>query len=419
MTATSAAGTGRRLGDREFVFFIAMVSGMSALAIDTLLPAFSAMREAFDQPEDSTGMALTVTLFFMGMAFGNLFYGPAADAFGRKTVLTGSLALYAAASLMATLSVSLGMLYVSRLLWGFAAAGPRTVSQAMVRDYYAGDAMARVLTLVMTVFFLAPIVGPPLGKGLLELGSWRYVMAFSVLTAVVVALWSLRLEETLRPEHRRPFTLRTTLAGFRSVAVHPVTLGYTLATMFSTGAFFSFLASSELIFDDVFDESGWFVPYFSIMATGMALVALLNNRALKRFRAQTLALGAGGLQIAASGTLLGLALATGGRPPFVLWLAVFSLANSCFVAFFPLGQSLALEPMGEMAGTAAAILGFTMSLFGAGLAALIDRSISGTVTPIGIGYLAYGIAALACQAFAVHHRRRLGQDSPPTSLDTL
>ena len=407
MTTNASTHTGRRLGEREFILFIAMVSAVSALAIDTLLPAFSAMREAFNLPEDSTGLSLTITLFFVGSGIGNLVYGPMADSLGRKRVLVGSLVLYALASLMATFSVTLGMLYVSRFIWGFAAAGPRTASQAIVRDYYSGDAMARVMTLVMTVFFWAPVAGPPLGKGLVALGSWRYVMAFSVFTALAIVLWSLRLEETLKPEHRRALTFRTTFDGFRSVASHPVTLGYTLATMFSAGAFFSFLASSELIFDDVFDQERWFVPYFSIMAAGMGLVALLNHRALHWFRARNLALAAGTLQMAGASTMLGLALANGGTPPFVLWITVFSLTNACLVAFFPLGQSLALEPMGKMAGTASAVLGFTMALFGAGLAALIDQAVSGTVTPVGIGYLAYGTAAIACQLFAVRHQRKL------------
>ncbi|WP_420618517.1 hypothetical protein [Candidatus Poriferisocius sp.] len=155
----------------------------------------------------------------------------------------------------------------------------------------------------------------------------------------------------------------------------------------------------------MFDQERWFVPYFSIMAAGMGLVTLLNNRALHRFRARSVALGAGCLQICAAGTMLGLALSAGGRPHFVLWITIFSLANACMVAFFPLGQSLALEPMGEMAGTASAVLGFTMAMLGAGLAAIIDQAISGSVTPIGVGYLAYGTAALACQLFALHHQR--------------
>ncbi|MXW59172.1 MAG: multidrug effflux MFS transporter [Acidimicrobiia bacterium] len=406
VSAPASTDTGRRLGEREFILFIAMISAVSALAIDTLLPAFSAMRDAFNLPEDSTGLSLTITLFFVGSGIGNLVYGPMADALGRKRILVGSMVLYGLASLMATLSVTLGMLYVSRFIWGFAAAGPRTAAQAIVRDYYSGDAMARVMTLVMAVFFWAPVAGPPLGKGLVELGSWRYVMAFSVFTAVALIAWSLRLEETLKPEHRRPLTFRSTMAGFRSVTTHPVTLGYTLASMFCAGAFFSFLASSELIFDDVFDQERWFVPYFSIMAAGMGIVTLLNNRALHRFRARSVALCAGGLQICAASTMLALALANGGRPPFVLWITIFSLANACMVAFFPLGQSLALEPMGEMAGTAAAVLGFTMMLIGASLAALIDQAISGTVTPVGIGYLAYGTAGMACQLIAVRHQHR-------------
>ena len=114
----------------------------------------------------------------------------------------------------------------------------------------------------------------------------------------------------------------------------------------------------------MFDQERWFVPYFSIMAAGMGVVTLLNNRALHRFRARSVALSAGGLQICAASTMLALAPANGGRPPFVLWIAIFSLANACMVAFFPLGQSLALEPMGKMAGTAAAVLGFTMMLIG-------------------------------------------------------
>ena len=287
-----------------------MVSAVSALAIDTLLPAFSAMREAFNLPEDSTGLSLTITLFFVGSGIGNLVYGPMADSLGRKRVLVGSLVLYALASLMATFSLTLGMLYVSRFIWGFAAAGPRTASQAIVRDYYSGDAMARVMTLVMTVFFWAPVAGPPLGKG---------------------------------------------------------------------------------------------------------LVALLNHRALHWFRARNLALGAGLLQMAGASTMLSLAMVNGGTPPFVLWITIFSLTNACLVAFFPLGQSLALEPMGKMAGTASAVLGFAMALFGAGLAALIDQAVSGTVTPVGVGYLAYGTAAMACQLFAVRHQKGLAASLPRNS----
>ncbi|MCY4135121.1 MAG: MFS transporter [bacterium] len=115
MSTLAPAATGRRLGEREFILFIAMISAVSALAIDTLLPAFSEMRDAFNLPEDSTGLSLTITLFFVGSGIGNLVYGPMADALGRKRILVGSMVLYGLASLMATLSVTLGMGIVTLL----------------------------------------------------------------------------------------------------------------------------------------------------------------------------------------------------------------------------------------------------------------------------------------------------------------
>ena len=157
---------------------MALASAMAAIAIDTLLPAFEQMRPAFGLDSDSTRLSLTLTLFFAGMAVGTLFYGPLADAIGRKPLLFVSLGLYAAAAVVGALAPSLEVLLASRFVWGFAAAGPRTLTQAIVRDRFSGTAMARAMTLIQTAFFLGPILAPILGKGLVALGSWRYVMVF-------------------------------------------------------------------------------------------------------------------------------------------------------------------------------------------------------------------------------------------------
>ena len=401
MTAPAAGqDAGHRMGEREFILLMGLVSAMSALAIDMLLPAFAQMRLAFGLGEDSTRLSLTITLFFMGTAVGNLFYGPAADALGRKSVLRASMALYAAAALAAALAPSLGVLYASRFVWGFAAAGARTLSQAIVRDRFSGTAMARVMTLIQTAFFMGPIIAPALGKVLVELGSWRWVMGFGVVSALAVVLWSLRLAETLAPEHRRPLRLGTTLAGFRHVVGNRSTLGYTLAITFGFGAFISFLGSTELIFAGVYHRPGLFVPYFTAMSLAAATVALVNSRALRVVAASRMALGAGVAFVAASTALLAVTVAGGGVPPLAVWLVLFSLANACHVGFFPTGISLALEPMGALAGTAAAVIGFSTSLIGSLLASFTDRAIDGTVMPVGIAYLAYSALALACQLWA-------------------
>ena len=388
------------MGEREFVLFMALVAAMSALAIDILLPAFAQMRPAFGLDDDSTRLSLTVTLFLMGTGVGNLFYGPVSDAVGRKSTLAGSMMLYAVAALTASLAPSLGVLYVSRFVWGFAAGGSRTLTQAIVRDRFAGTAMARMMTLIQTAFFLAPILAPLLGKALVEIGSWRWVLAFGTVNAVAVLAWSLRLAETLNPANRRPLRVRPVLAGFRLVTQNRVSLGYALMVTFGFGAFLSFLGSTELIFGDVYGRSGWFVPYFSGFSVVAAAVALGSNRMLHRIEARQLALRAGVAYAAASAALFVVTVAGEGLPPFGVWLALFSLANACYVGVFPSGMSLALEPMGQMAGTAAAVLGFMGSVGGSLLASFTDRAIDGSVMPIGVAYLAYSLIALACQLWA-------------------
>ena len=388
------------MGEREFVLFMALVAAMSALAIDILLPAFAQMRPAFGLDDDSTRLSLTVTLFLMGTGVGNLFYGPISDAVGRKPTLAGSMMLYAVAALTAALAPSLGVLYVSRFVWGFAAGGSRTLTQAIVRDRFAGTAMARVMTLIQTAFFLAPILAPLLGKALVEIGSWRWVLAFGTVNAVAVLAWSLRLAETLNPANRRSLRVRPVLAGFRLVTQNRVSLGYALMVTFGFGAFLSFLGSTELIFGDVYGRPGWFVPYFSAFSVVAAAVALGSNRMLHRIEARQLALGAGVAYAAAAAALFAVTVATEGLPPFGVWLVLFSLANASYVGVFPSGMSLALEPMGQMAGTAAAVLGFMGSVGGSLLASFTDRAIEGSVMPIGVAYLAYSLIALACQLWA-------------------
>ncbi|MXW93999.1 MAG: multidrug effflux MFS transporter [Acidimicrobiaceae bacterium] len=390
----------RRMSEREFVLLMGVLTALSAMAIDITLPAFAEMRPAFGLDDDSTRLSLTVTLFLMGAGVGHLFYGPIADAAGRKPTLAGGLLMYAAAALAAALAPSLGVLYTARFVWGFAAAGPRVLTQAIVRDRFAGTAMARVMTLIQTVFFIAPITAPGIGKALVVIGSWRWVMAFGVVTSLAAVAWILRLDETLDPAHRRPLRLGPMLAGFRFVIANRTALGYTLMVTFGFGAFLAYLGSTELILSDVYDRSSWFVPYFTVAGVVAAVVALSSNRLLHRIHARRLTLGAGSAFAAVSAVLFAVTVAAGGLPPFGVWLVLFSLANAIHVAVFPSGVSLAMEPMGEMAGTAASAIGVSTWMLGSLLASFTDRAIDGSVMPIGVAYLTYTAIALACQLWA-------------------
>ncbi len=388
------------MGEREFVFCMALMTAMAALGIDLILPAFASMRPAFGLADDSTRLSLAVTFFFFGSGMGNLIFGPLADALGRKPVLLGSLALYAASALSAALSTSLAMLLASRFMWGLAAAGPRSLAQAIVRDRFAGNAMARVMALIQAVFFLTPVAAPLIGKVLVEVGSWRWVMGFGVCTATAAALWSVRLPETLPPDRRRSLRPATILGGFRSVMANRVTLGYALTLTFGFGAFLPFLGSTELVFETVFDRADWFVPYFMVMGLMLVVATLGASRILRTVSADRFALFMGSAMVAGAGLMLAVAAAGGGRPPIGLWLVAFSLTVGCHGAYFPICYSLALEPMGDMAGTAAATIGFFNMMVGATLASFVDRAIDDTITPIAVGYLGYGSIALLCLLWA-------------------
>ena len=140
--------------------------------------------------------------------------------------------------------------------------------------------------------------------------------------------------------------------------------------------------------------------FFSVLSIVLGIAAFISNRILQRVSAKRMAFGAGLAFVVSSGAMLIAAVSGDGKPPFMLWIVLLLVANCCHIAFFPTGNSLALEPMGALAGTAAAAIGSLTLLLGSVLGSLIDRSVNGSVTPIATGYLIYGIMALVFQVWA-------------------
>ena len=381
--------------EREFIAFAALLTSAIALSIDMLLPAFAELRSTFGMEPTSNLPGLTITCIFVGMAIGMPIYGPLADTFGRLPILRIGIALFALGALGATLAPNLGFLLASRVLWGIGCAAPRTISQAMIRDKFEGDDMARVMAIVQTVFFAGPVLAPVIGHLLLRSGgTWRLTMLFGLVIAVVMWLWSFRVAESLQASNRRELSFATTRQGIRIVFGNRITIGYALTLLFSGGAFYSFLSSSELIVSEIFDRPSWFVPYFSITMCVMAAVALTGSRVVGRVGARRLGHSALGFQLAVSLLMLIVALATNGVPPVGMWMVLMSAQIAAMVVMMPNMTTLALEPMGSLAGTAASTIGFITLALGAILGAVIDRQIATTVTPLAIGYFAYTTVAV-------------------------
>jgi len=392
----------------EFIALLSMMMALGALSIDMMLPAFGEMRESFGLAADSNRVAGVVTSFLLGLALAQVFYGPLADSLGRKPMLYVGYGLFAAGAIGAALAPSLGLVFAGRVAWGAGAAGPRVIALTIVRDRYEGRQMARVMSYVMAIFVLVPITAPGLGALVIAVAPWRWVFWFCVLAVCVLAVWSLRLPETLKPEYRLPLRWDRLLQAARIVLTTRITLGYTLAMVFAFGAFLSYLASSEIIFSDVFDLEDEFPFIFGGVAALMGAAMLLNSRIVEKVGPRRLVHTVQVGYVTAAGGLLVLALATGGTPPFWVFLAFLATMLVCHALLLPNINAVAMDPVGAVAGTASALIGTISTAGGAVLGLLLDRAFDGTVLPHAVGFLIYG--AIGLGIVAVTERGRLFVD---------
>jgi DHA1 family bicyclomycin/chloramphenicol resistance-like MFS transporter len=260
--------------------------------------------------------------------------------------------------------------------------------------------MARAMSFIMAVFLLVPIAAPSLGALVLVLGTWQWIFLFMVLFAAGIALWTLRLPETLAKADRIPFHAGKLASAGKFVLSNKMTMGYTLAQATVFGLFASYLASSQLILDDIFGIGAWFPLFFGLLAMVMGAVMLINARLLKRYALRPLLRAAFTLYLV--GTIaFGLAmLGTGGNPPFAVFVIMFLPILVAHALLIPNLNAISMIPMGSVAGTASAVVGTVATLGGSLIGLTIDRAYNGTLVPFGVAAAITGIVAFALMIWA-------------------
>ena len=171
----------------SYLAIMALLTSIGAMTTDIMLPALGIIGRDLGVV-DVNSTTLIVTAFFLGMAVGQLLVGPLADSYGRKPVVLGSYAVFIIGCLLSMLADSWVLMVAARVLQGVAAAPPRVVVVAIIRDEYRGRVMARIMSIIMAVFILTPILAPLIGQGLMYMGGWRATFAGLIAVALPTAL---------------------------------------------------------------------------------------------------------------------------------------------------------------------------------------------------------------------------------------
>jgi DHA1 family bicyclomycin/chloramphenicol resistance-like MFS transporter len=392
----------RELSRVEFIALVAGLMALNALAIDVMLPALPYMGQALGV-ENENERQLVVGAYMLGFGIAQLAFGPLADRYGRRAPLLVGLLVYIACAFAAAFAPNFAVLLALRFVQGIGAAGTRVIATSVVRDRFSGREMAEIMSLTFMVFMAIPIVAPGIGQVLLLTGPWHTIFIFMGLLSSVVALWAyFRLPETIDPANVRPLTVRAVSDGFRIVFTNRVALSYGLAGMFMFGSIFGFISQSQQVYVDIYGLGSLFPVAFAGMAGLMAVSSFLNARIVKRFGMRRLSHFALIMIIVLSSVLVTLALV--GPVPF--WTFYFLLCAIMFMFGWAASNmnSLSMEPLGRVAGTASSVFGFTQTVGGALLGTFIGTHFNGTVVPAALGYLSMSVISLICVLIAERGR---------------
>jgi MFS transporter, DHA1 family, multidrug resistance protein len=378
---------------------MALMISLTALSIDTVLPALSKAGQDLGLTDLNQSQYI-ISFLLLGLTFGQLIYGPVADSFGRKRSVYIGLVIFIVGCFISYIADSFEWMLFGRFLQGFGAAAPRVSSVAIVRDLFTGREMARVLSFIMAVFIFVPVVAPALGEAIQVFSHWRMIFAVFLLIALIITVWMyFRLPETLKVEYRHPFSLTEVYTSLIRVITNWQTLGHTVSAGFVFGCLIGYLNSAPQIFQNYYGTGYLFVVYFSFSAFSIGVSSLVNSAVVRRFGMHKISL------ISLIG-LVGLALIF---LPFTvihpantpLWgFLLFSIASFfCLGLLFGNLNAMAMEPMGHRAGVASSVIGALTTAISVLVGTVIGQMYDSTLIPLVAGFLTATFTALLIELF--------------------
>ena len=336
------------------ILLLGAIIALAPMSIDLYLPALPTLQQALGGT--AAQGQLTLSVYFLGLAMGQLIYGPVSDRIGRRKPLYFGLALYALAALGCALATDINSLIALRFLQALGGCAGMVIVRAVVRDLYTPQEMARVLSMLLLVMGVAPILAPLIGSWVFVAFGWQAVFGVLVAYGLGCLIMAAKyLPETLaRPGEALEFM--RVLKGYGRLLRHRRFMGYALSGGIAQASLFAYIAVSSFVFIDFYALSPTqYGLLFGVNAFGLILGSQINNWMLTRYRAERVLRGA---LIAYSGFGVVLAMVViadlGGLPGVLipLWCCIASLGFT-----FPNSTAAAMAPFGDRAGMAAALLG--------------------------------------------------------------
>jgi MFS transporter, DHA1 family, multidrug resistance protein len=380
------------IGDKEFVTMMAALMALNALAIDAMLPAFPAMANSLGVA-GTNKIQFVISAYLLGTGVGSLIHGPLSDRFGRRPILFLALIGYIVFALICGETKSYDLFIGMRFAHGLCGAGLGVLGTAIVRDQYAGDAMAKRMSLVFLIFMVVPIIAPSIGQIVVWTAGWRAIYYLFAVAALLVCGWVyVRLPETLHEDNVTSLHFGTLMKSCWAVLGNRTASAYMMAGGIIQGAMFGFLNSAQQIFDHVFDAGKIFAICFAAVAVGIACANFTNARIVERFGARRVSQSATILFILSSMLQLTVSLID---PGHLIVFLLFLTLNMSLVGFIGSNfGSIAMQPFGSIAGAASSFQTFVRTAIAAGIGAVIGQYFDNSITPMITGFICSGLLAL-------------------------
>lgn len=391
----------------EFIALMAALMSVTALAIDALLPALDII--AFDlgillQADNQ----LLVTMIFIGLGLGPLLFGPLSDSIGRKPSVYIGFFVFLMASVVCIKATSLELMILGRILQGIGLSAPRTICIAIIRDLYHGDYMARIMSFVTILFILIPIVAPAMGKFILDNGNWKGIFYVQGAIGILVTIWFwIRQKETLAQTKRIPFKFNRIIRGAKQTLSHTRSIGFTLISGLIVGSFLVYLSASQHIFQQQYGLKEEFPYIFAGIAIAIGVAILLNGSFVVKYGMEKLVtLSLVGYFLV---SILYIIIFFNTPTPHIVYLLIFFALQFFFIGFlFGNIRALAMEPVGHIAGIAAAITGFISTMMAVPISTLIGRFVAVSTLPLFIGFACCsGISLLILGYIKLHSKSKI------------